>query len=160
MDRSIKLNNTHTRKPKIKKCNECNQRTKNLLDGNQICRQCYETKALFTPSGNKAIDDFIRYTLINRNTRDRSMIMVFVPYYRFKEIEFIAEGGFSKIYKATWIDGPVSSWDTKKQKYRHSRKMVVALKALSNSKNINSKDLNEVQYLILIFFITNLNILI
>ena len=52
---------------------------------------------------------------------------------RLKNIEFVAEGGFSKIYKGTWIDGPIRSGET-----------TVALKELNNSKNINSKDLNEV----------------
>ncbi|RGB35946.1 hypothetical protein C1646_758715 [Rhizophagus diaphanus] len=34
--------------------------------------------------------------------------MEFVPYDQFKKIEFIAEGKFNKIYKATtWIDGPI-----------------------------------------------------
>ena len=53
--------------------------------------------------------------------------MEFVPYDQFKNIEYIAEGGFSKIYKATWIGGPT-----------------VVLKKLNNSKNITSKELNEV----------------
>ncbi|CAB4427812.1 unnamed protein product [Rhizophagus irregularis] len=48
--------------------------------------------------------------------------MEFVPYDQFKNIEFIAEGGFSKIYKATWIDGP-----------------------LNNSNNITFKELNELK---------------
>ena len=63
--------------------------------------------------------------------------MKFIFYNKFEDIEFIAEGGFSKIYKGIWIDDP--------------RHMVVALKELNNSKNINSKELNEVKYLILVF---------
>jgi len=31
--------------------------------------------------------------------------MEFVHYDQLEDIEFIAEGGFSKVYKATWIDG-------------------------------------------------------
>ena len=33
--------------------------------------------------------------------------MEFVLYDRFKDVKFIAEGGFSKIYKATWVDGRI-----------------------------------------------------
>uniref|UniRef100_U9U112 Uncharacterized protein n=1 Tax=Rhizophagus irregularis (strain DAOM 181602 / DAOM 197198 / MUCL 43194) TaxID=747089 RepID=U9U112_RHIID len=33
--------------------------------------------------------------------------MEFVPYDRFEDVEFIAEGRFNKIYKATWFDGPI-----------------------------------------------------
>ena len=57
--------------------------------------------------------------------------MEFVPYDQFKDVEFIAKGGFSKIYKATRI----------------GRNQTVVLKKLNNSKNITSKELNEVLYI-------------
>ena len=61
------------------------------------------------------------------------------------KVEFIAEGGFSKIYKATWI-GPKTYWSEMDRKYYHLLDdKTVALKELNNSKNINSKELNEVQ---------------
>ena len=69
--------------------------------------------------------------------------MEFVPYDQFKNIEFIAEGGFSKIYKATWIDGPM--------KYKYvicQQNCTVVLRGLNNSKNITSKELNEVRTII------------
>ena len=73
--------------------------------------------------------------------------MEFVPYEQFKNVEFIAEGGFSKIYKATWIDGPITDWNDDEQKFdRYRFGMTVALKELNNSENIDSKELNEVQY--------------
>ena len=31
-----------------------------------------------------------------------------VPYDQFKDEEFIAEGDFNKVYKATWIDDSIS----------------------------------------------------
>ncbi|CAB4422032.1 unnamed protein product [Rhizophagus irregularis] len=46
----------------------------------------------------------------------------------------------SKIYKATWIDGP-HDWST--QPPYSSGKMTVVRKELSNTSNINSKELNE-----------------
>ncbi|RIA94179.1 hypothetical protein C1645_873635 [Glomus cerebriforme] len=39
--------------------------------------------------------------------------MEFVPYDQFNNVEFIVEGGFSKIYKATWINGSISEWNRK-----------------------------------------------
>ncbi|PKK48917.1 hypothetical protein RhiirC2_859187 [Rhizophagus irregularis] len=69
--------------------------------------------------------------------------MVFVPYDQFKNVEFIAEGGFSKIYKATWIDGPVmNGWNNVKIKNKNYK---VVLKKLNNSKGITSKELNELK---------------
>ncbi|CAB5365673.1 unnamed protein product [Rhizophagus irregularis] len=69
--------------------------------------------------------------------------MEFVPYDQFKNIEFIAEGGFSKIYKATWIDGPVYNY-SHKNNIRENNYTVV-LKKLNNSNNITSKGLNELK---------------
>jgi len=57
-----------------------------------------------------------------------------VPFNGFEDIEFVAEGGSSKVYKATWINGPEG-------------KMIVALKKINNSKNINFRKLNEVSIL-------------
>ena len=68
--------------------------------------------------------------------------MEFVPHSQFKDIEFIAERGFSKIYKTIWIDGPVIDYDTM---CRDDSNCTVVLKKLNNSKNITSKELNEVR---------------
>ncbi|GES96416.1 kinase-like domain-containing protein [Rhizophagus clarus] len=73
----------------------------------------------------------------------------FVPYDLFKNIEFIAEGGFSKIYRATWVDGPIINWhDIKYNDWNitRDRNYTVVLKKLNNSKYITSKELNEVFY--------------
>ena len=67
---------------------------------------------------------------------------VLVPFNEFEYIELVAEGGSSKIYKATWINVLEG-------------KMIVAFKELNNSKNINSKELNEVglvYFLIILYF--------
>src|SRR4051794_19765168 len=85
-------------------CSECNRKRAPLDESHQICRVCYRAKELKL-SGNKIIDDFIKHTQINSIKKEGKM--EFVPHDQFKNIEFIAEGGFSKIYKATWIDGPV-----------------------------------------------------
>ena len=86
-------------------------------------------------SGNKVVDDFIRYTFINGDLEIEKM--KFVPCNQFVNLELIAEGGFSQIYKAIWI-----IQKNKKQSYNRT----VALKKLNESKNITSKDLNEVLY--------------
>ncbi|PKY39024.1 hypothetical protein RhiirA4_452148 [Rhizophagus irregularis] len=99
-----------------------------------MCDVCYE---FFIPSGNKVIDDFISYTLSSNEENGR---MIFVPYYKFKNIELI--GG--KIYKAIWIDSKISWWGT--QDYpQQNESEIVALKKLNNSRNITSKELNELK---------------
>ncbi|GBC02879.1 hypothetical protein RclHR1_04880004 [Rhizophagus clarus] len=131
-----------TLEPKFKKCNECKRRRKVYNRADQICYQCYKAKKV-PLSGNKVIDDFIKYTLTNYCKKEGGM--EFVPYDRFKDVEFIAEGGFSKIYKAIWIDGPINNWNEDDQKHNTYGTMTVALKELDKSENINSKELNELK---------------
>ena len=103
---------------------------------------------------------FIRYTQLNRS--EDIGRMEFVPYDHFKDIEFIAEGGFSRVYKATWIDGPIEYWkiwNEKEQKYNRRANEEVVLKKLNNSENLTSKELNEVLYIsyYIYFIIMNFN---
>ncbi|PKY46705.1 hypothetical protein RhiirA4_520447 [Rhizophagus irregularis] len=96
----------HNRKCKTKiLCSECNQKRELLEENHQICRVCYKAKSVFIPSGNKIIDDFIMHTLTSSSKLAGKM--VFAPYDQFIDVKFIAEGGFSKIYKAIWINRPV-----------------------------------------------------
>jgi hypothetical protein len=129
--------------PKYKKCNEC-KRTRKVTNL-QICRLCYNIKTILKPkqSGNKVIDDFIKYT--QTNYVSESGKLEFVTDDQFENVEFIAEGGFSKIYKATWVDGPIN-WNkiSSGQNVTRKNNYTVVLKKLNNSKNITSKELNEV----------------
>ncbi|CAB4494125.1 unnamed protein product [Rhizophagus irregularis] len=114
---------------------------KTRIDSNDACDACHRVKELFIPSGNKVIDDFINYTLDNSTKYGR---MMFVPYDNFKNIELIGEGGFSRIYKATWIDSKIS-WGDVLDYSQQDESEIVALKKLKNSKNITSKELNELK---------------
>src|SRR5581483_8585670 len=112
-------------------CIECKNRMKPSDENPQICHICYKFKTKkLELSGNQTIDKFIKYTQYN-NTRPYVKKMVYVSYDKFENIKLIAEGGFSKIYKAIWTGG------------RKKRRQVV-LKKLNNSTNITSKELNEV----------------
>src|SRR6266480_270545 len=129
-------------------CSECNKKRTPLDESHQICHVCYKTKAVYNqkPSGNKIIDDFIKHTQINYVKKEGKMEIV--PHEQFKNIEFIAEGGFSKIYKATWIDGPVMNYN----RNLRQNNCEVVLKKLNNSKNITPKELNEVCTIIIILY--------
>ena len=121
------------------RCNECHKKRKASDENHQICHICYKAKKTLKQSGIKVIDDFIRHTQINYSKQVGRM--EFVPYDQFRNIEFIAEGGFSKVYKAIWVDGPIKN--VKNQSKSHN--YAVTLKKIKNSKNITSKELNEVR---------------
>ncbi|GBC26765.2 uncharacterized protein OCT59_020892 [Rhizophagus irregularis] len=130
------------------KCNECKRKRKTLDESHQICHICHKSKILFKSSGNKIIDDFIRFTQVNLAREEGKM--EFVTYDQFKNIEFIAEGGYSKVYKATWVDGPIDWYNIKRENSNITHRTCVKnykviLKNLNNSKNITLKELNELK---------------
>ncbi|POG65119.1 kinase-like domain-containing protein [Rhizophagus irregularis DAOM 181602=DAOM 197198] len=71
-----------------------------------------------------------------------------VPFDRFTDIKEIGEGGFAKVYSATWIDGRSKyrknddgSW----KKFNPNPIIKVALKRLNGSQNMSDKYLNELK---------------
>lgn len=83
-------------------------------------------------SGNKSIDDFLIRTY---SLKDKHKFLEWVPYENFTNIEYISEGGFSKIYRAIWARNNGES-------YRRKSDYVV-LKVVNNSQN-NEEFLKEV----------------
>ncbi|RIA82167.1 hypothetical protein C1645_881190, partial [Glomus cerebriforme] len=99
-------------------------------------------------SGNEYIDKLIQESQLN--ARGYFELLDWIPYNRLRNIQFLAQGGFSTIYKSFWIDGPVLRWDYEKQsneKYGFS----VALKNLNDSSNISvgiTQDPDTLNYMI------------
>lgn len=83
------------------------------------------------------VDKFIKDTMYNARNYNYCFLE-WVPFERFINIKQIGEGGFSKVYSATWIDDKSGLRPTK-----------VALKKLSGSQNISIEYLNEVIYIYL-----------
>ena len=124
-------------------CEECNQE-------NTYYYWCFACNAKHFQqnfekwsSGNVDIDKFIQDTQLSAN--DSYEAIEWIPYDRFYDIEYIAKGGFGKVYRANWIDGYIWNWDNKNQNLlRHRSNILVALKSLNNSKNVTLEFLNEV----------------
>ncbi|RIB30191.1 kinase-like domain-containing protein [Gigaspora rosea] len=70
--------------------------------------------------------------------------ITYIPFEHFTNIEYLAEGGFSKIYKAVWEDGPITGWKSSNGSFRR-RKREIVLKRFNNSENIDSSFLNELE---------------
>ncbi|CAB4428168.1 unnamed protein product [Rhizophagus irregularis] len=91
-------------------------------------------------SGNNDIDKFIKDTINDARKSNGQFynhsILEWVPFDRFEDIKQIGEGGFAKVYSATWFvdDEKVKSQSTK-----------VALKRLNESQNISVEYLNELK---------------
>ncbi len=93
-------------------------------------------------SGNDFIDKFIQESQLN--AQNENQVLEWIPYNGFKNIEYFDKGGFSTIYKAIWLDGPIKYWSHNEKKWIRSNNEIVILKSLDNSLNLNEEFLNEV----------------
>jgi hypothetical protein len=124
---------------------------------NNICKKCncsciatyFQQNFKNWTSGNNDIDNFIQNTQLSTHVNHEVFknASEWIPYDRFYNIEYIAQGGFGKVYKANWIDGYLGNWDGGNETWnRFNKNMLVALKGLDNSKNATSEFINEVQF--------------
>ena len=84
----------------------------------------------------------------------RYLFLEWVPFDRFEDIKQIGEGGFAKVYSATWIDG-ISEFEKQDDggwKKSDPEPLKVALKRLNGSQNMSAEYLNEVYFDIMLFF--------
>ena len=124
-------------------CEECNQKNTNY----KWCKACnakyFQQNFEKWSSGNVDIDKFIQDTQLSANNYYK--VLEWIPYDRFYDIEYIAKGGFGKVYRTNWIDGYIDKWDIKNQNWKRlGSNKFVALKSLNNLKNITLEFLNEV----------------
>ena len=77
--------------------------------------------------------------------------MEWIPYNRLENIKYLDKGGFSTIYEAIWLDGPIDNWDDKEKKLIRISNQKVAIKSLDKSSNLNDELLNEVLINVLVY---------
>src|SRR5581483_6338906 len=63
-------------------------------------------------SGNSLVNNFIQDAQLE--ARNNHEVMEWIPYNRFRNIEYLAQGGSSTIYKAIWLDGYINEWNREK----------------------------------------------
>ena len=93
-------------------------------------------------SGNEFIDRFIQEAQLNTKYKDQ--ILEWIPYNRLESVKYLDKGGFSTIYEAIWLDGPIETWDHDEKKWIRYNNKKVALKNLGKSSNLSKEFLNEV----------------
>jgi hypothetical protein len=123
-------------------CENCNQECLATL----YCENCVRNylKANFSnwTSGNNDIDNLIQKCQLEALMPD--VIVEWIPYNNLQDIEYLTKGGFSEIYKATWIGGSYDEWDSEKQQLKRFGTEVVILKKLENVENANQSWFEEV----------------
>ncbi|CAG8438167.1 10723_t:CDS:2 [Acaulospora colombiana] len=81
-------------------------------------------------SGNRELDNFIK--AIQHSVTSYGKVIEWIPFSKFKDIKMVGEGGFSKVYSATWIGGVRPEFKSEK---RHNEMCTVALKSLKSDSN-------------------------
>ncbi|POG75335.1 kinase-like domain-containing protein [Rhizophagus irregularis DAOM 181602=DAOM 197198] len=123
-------------------CGEC----KEPGTGQNWCQSCnakrFKDNFKNWTSGNKDIDEFIQQSQLNAVYCKK--YLEWIPFEKFQNITYIAEGGFGKIYSAEWPEGYIYYWDIENQKWYREKKEKYALKSLNNSSDICSDFLNEI----------------
>ena len=86
-----------------------------------------------------------------------SVFLEWVPFDRFEDIKQIGEGGFAKVYSATWIDGKAEydRQDDLSWKKEEPQPIKVALKRLNGSENMSAEYLNEVCFVLTLHILLN-----
>src|SRR5688500_13517678 len=94
----------------INKCKKCIK----------ICNSIrFQQKFIDWTSGNDDIDKFIQNTQLSAH-KDVKEALEWIPYDRFYDIEYIAKGGFGKVYKAYLTNGFITDWDNENQKWKRN----------------------------------------
>ncbi len=158
-----------------------NQEYELCLDCNQPntfwdwCKDCnskrFQNDFKNWTSGNELLDQMIQESQLK--ARNSHEVLEWIPYDKLRNIQYLARGGFSTIYKAIWLNGFIHHWDKEtNQWYRYFEEFddkdyknsenndvknplkvyekkgyYIALKSLENSSKINETILIEVKYL-------------
>lgn len=97
-------------------------------------------------TGQELVDKFIQYQ--QSRTADWEKMLGWIPCEQLADVRYLAEGGFSKVYRACWDGWSVTKnelygWPTKKNHQRTYSKYV-ALKILNNSQSVTPEFLTEI----------------
>ncbi|POG61691.1 hypothetical protein GLOIN_2v1846913, partial [Rhizophagus irregularis DAOM 181602=DAOM 197198] len=136
-DREKILRNEGTRRI----CETCNQKCLATLYCEYCVRNYLKTKFSSWKSGNNDIDNLIQKC--QSETLMPNSVIEWIPYNNLQNIEYLAKGGFAKIYTATWIDGKYKEWDSENQQLQRFENFDVILKELENIENASQNWFEE-----------------
>ncbi|GBC09791.1 hypothetical protein RclHR1_09100004 [Rhizophagus clarus] len=148
-------------------CPECNRPNTFYNWCKKCCSEKFQQNFGNWTSGNKQINELIQKSQLS--AKNCFQPHEWIPYDRLRNIKYLAQGGFSTIYKAIWLDTSVEHWDYEKHDWKRyadeldeqdhedaSNSQIknplkinekygfpVVLKNLDDSSNLNEDFLNE-----------------
>jgi hypothetical protein len=104
-----------------------------------------ETNFTNWTSGNEKINNFIQKRQLGIIVNDADVVLEWIPYNQFNEIEEIGGNGLITVYSAIWKDGPLyEKIDMWSESYTRDSNKEVALKYYHNSQESIDYLINEV----------------
>jgi hypothetical protein len=109
------------------RCKKCKQQN----TGYEWCNTCnskrFQSKFDKWTSGDIEFDKFIQQ--IQLEAKNCIDVIEWIPFDKFKDVTYIAKGGFGTVSKAIWIDGCIFSWDDNNKNWARTGEMGVCLKS-------------------------------
>ncbi|RIA86296.1 kinase-like domain-containing protein [Glomus cerebriforme] len=142
-ERVVYMEDLEKRKKVYGICGECNEPGTGFF----WCQPCnakrFKDNFKNWTSGNQDIDKLIQQSQLNAVSCGK--FLEWIPFENFKNVKYIASGGFGKIYSANWPEGYIYYWNIENQEWKRNSNRNVALKSLDNSSNISAEFLNEIE---------------
>src|SRR6266542_2603327 len=136
-------------------CENCQEKCLASLYCENCIRKYLRSKFSDWTSESKTIDSLIQKC--QEESLIPYMIVEWIPYDKFKNIKFLANGGCSVIYTADWDEGCYKEWDHEEKNLKRLGSCKVALKKLENVEDADETWLEEVIVNLSQFFKYNLN---
>jgi hypothetical protein len=132
----------------ILRCSSCEA---DMATRYNICQHCFQNAVKQAQTDWSSKDPKLdRFILKSQQEADSPhQIIEWIPYENFESIEFIAHGGFAKVYKGTWKQGCwecLTNDEEGARYYRRRGAMEVALKEKKDSKTLSEEYLQEVSH--------------
>ncbi|CAG8499086.1 25703_t:CDS:2 [Gigaspora rosea] len=127
-------------------CDECYEYQYNQHNPSFYCQPCNTKRFRLEfdkwSTGNNKLDRLIQKSHIK--SKKVFELLEWIPYSSLKDITRIAQGGFSTVYSAVLVNGPMQRFDLSKQQWSRAGVSRVIFKEFYNSKDSSFQFLEEV----------------
>jgi hypothetical protein len=135
-----------TREELLEKFGECSECKRPNTGEDNWCQSCnsehFRSQFGKWKSENDNVDKVIKNAQLS--AKNSKYVLEWIPYNRFKNVNYVTKGGYGTVYTAYWSDGHILGWDKRLNQWKRYGKDLVALKRIHNSQFITMEFLDQV----------------
>ncbi|CAB4395315.1 unnamed protein product [Rhizophagus irregularis] len=135
-----------TREDLLDKFGECAECKRPNTGDDNWCQSCnsehFRSQFDKWRSENENIDKIIRNAQLS--AKNSKYVLEWIPYNKFKNVDYVAKGGYGTIYSAKWSDGHILGWDKNLNRWKRYGTDLVALKRIHNSQFVTMEFLDQI----------------